>query len=112
MVDALWHELFTWWAISISGGSIFLTLVSIYLYRNSKTKRSENNQKRASTVRVAKDFIFVWVLLGLLVFYIISINIGSPIIFAAGNIVVETILIIYLMKDRKKSDQKSPTGTK
>jgi Flp pilus assembly protein TadB len=112
MVDALWHELFTWWAISISGGSIFLTLVSIYLYRNSKTKRSENNQKRASTVRVAKDFIFVWVLLGLLVFYIVSINIGSAVIFAAGNIVVEIVLIVYLLKNKKEKFEKSPTGTK
>jgi len=104
-------DLFTWWALSISGGSIFLTLVSIYLYRNSKTKRNENNRE-SGTIRLAKDFIFVWVLLGLLVFYIVSVNIGSSIIFAVGNIVVETILIIYLMKERKKPEQESPTRPK
>jgi Flp pilus assembly protein TadB len=52
-----------------------------------------------------KDFIFVWVLLGILVFYIITINIGSSLIFAAGNILVEALLIAYLLKNRKEESE-------
>jgi len=102
MADALWNELFAFWALCISGGSIFLTLVSIYLYRSSRTRRNENNGNKQSTVRLVKNFIFVWVLLSLLVFYIFSIHVGSAIIFAAGNIVVEIVLILYLLKNRKE----------
>jgi hypothetical protein len=51
-----------------------------------------------------KNFMFVWVLLSLLVFYIVSIQIGSAAIFAAGNIVMEVILVIYLIRNRTKSE--------
>jgi hypothetical protein len=99
-------DLFQWWAACISGGSVFLTLVSIYLYVNSRARRKSSGQPKASVLKVGGDFIFVWVLLGLLVFYIVSINIGSAVVFAAGNIFVEAILIIYLLKNKKgKSDE-------
>jgi hypothetical protein len=99
-------DLFQWWAACISGGSVFLTLVSIYLYKSSKTKREAGGPRGAGAIRFAVDFVFVWVLLGLLVFYIVSIDIGSAAIFAAGNILVEALLIVYLLKNKKgKSDE-------
>jgi len=95
-------ELFLKWAVSISGGSVFLVLVSIYLYTNSKSKRSKTRQMRA--LSLPRDFIFVWVLLGLLFFYIITVEIGSAPVFAAGNVIVETLLILYLLRNRTKSE--------
>jgi len=106
-------DLFVWWIISISWSIVFLITVSIYLYRNSTTRRKESNQTAANRIRLGKDFVFVWVLLGLLVFYIISVNIGSGELFAAGNIVVEIILIAYLMKSRgEKSEQTASPKSK
>jgi hypothetical protein len=93
-------DLFTWWAISISGGSIFLTLVSIYLYASSKTTRRTRDNAKSKIVSLVGNFAFVWVLLGLLAFYIISIDIGSAVIFAVGNIIVEFLLVLYLVKHR------------
>lgn len=93
-------DLFAWWTISISGGSIFLTLVSLYLYANSKNRRRAEGPAVSRARRLVRDFIFVWVLLGLLVFYIVSIQIRSVGIFAAGNIVVELLLLIYLIRYR------------
>ena len=48
----------------------------------------------------AIDFIFVWVLAGLLALYIFTINNSSATIFAVGNIVVELILVVYTVKHR------------
>jgi hypothetical protein len=56
---------------------------------------------------VAVNFIFVWVLIGLLFFYIVSVKIGSAVIFAAGNIVVELILIAYLLKNKTTTSPKA-----
>lgn len=97
-------DLFDWWAISISGGSIFLTLVSIYLYSGSRKKRHHGERKTSNMGTLVKDFMFVWVLLSLLAFYIVSIQIGSIALFAAGNIVVEVILVIYLIRNKTKSE--------
>ena len=103
-------DFFIWWAITISGGIAFLILVSIYLYAKSKTRRTENSSKKSSRFRVGKDFVFVLVLVALLIFYIISVYIGSSLIFAAGNIIVEAILIVYLIKNRhEKSEQTEQT---
>jgi len=96
MID---FNLFAWWAATISGGSIFQVLVAIYIYIKQRKKRKEN-KKIAKNVDILKEFIFVWILLGLLIFYIISIKIGSAAIFALGNIIVEVILIVYLMKNK------------
>ncbi len=98
-------DLFVWWAITISGGIAFLILVSIYLYGNSKAKRHESKKVILKTFRFGKNFAFVWVLIGLLVFYIFSVNIGSAAIFAAGNIIVEAILIAYLIKNRHEKTE-------
>jgi heme A synthase len=100
-------DLFGWWAISISGGSIFLTLVSIYLYAESRTRRKQSDRKMTKTVTLLKGFIFVWVLLGLLIFYIISVRIGSAAIFAAGNILVEALLIVYLIRNRTEKSEET-----
>jgi len=94
-------DLFAWWAVTISGGIAFLILVSIYLYTKSRVIRRESHKSAAGT-RLGKDFIFVWVLIGLLVFYIVSVNIGSSMVFAAGNIIVEAMLIAYLIMNRRE----------
>jgi Flp pilus assembly protein TadB len=93
-------ELFTWWAISISCGIAFLIGVSIYLYMNKRVCKDASQQKGAG--RLVKDFFFVWVLLGLLVLYIVSISKGSGVLFAAGNIFFEAILITYLIRNKRK----------
>lgn len=105
-------ELFALWAISISGGSIFLTLVSIYLYAESRATRRRREQAGSRMIVILEDFAFVWVLLGLLVFYIISVSIGSAAIFAVGNIFVEVSLVLYLIRHRRaKPDQNNhPSG--
>jgi heme A synthase len=98
-------DLFAWWAISISGGSIFLTLISIYLYTSTRAKRRELQRESNRTVNLLKNFVFIWVLLGLLAFYIVSIQIRSAAIFAAGNILVEVLLIVYLIRNRTKKSR-------
>jgi len=100
---------FIWWIITISWSIAFLILVSIYLYGNSGTKRKESSRTTSNTVRLGKDFVFVWVLLSLLIFYIVSVNIGSAVVFAAGNIVVEAILVIHLVKNRHEKPKQTPS---
>jgi len=95
-------ELFTWWASTISAGTLFLVAVSIYLYLGSMKKR-ENRQKE-SFIRIGSSFMFVWALLGLLVLYLVSINRGSSLLFAAGNILVEVILVLYVVKNKSKTE--------
>ncbi len=106
-------ELFDWWVTTISWSTIFLVCVSAYLYVRSGTKlRTGGNGK----TKLLRDFVFVWVLLSLLLLYIISINRGSAILFAIGNIVVEAMLIIYLLKNKSKTrpgcaEQETGVGT-
>ena len=97
-------ELFLKWAVSISGGSVFLVLVSIYLYSDAKSRRDKRGQMVRRALSLPRDFIFVWVLLGLLFFYIITVEIGSAPVFAAGNAIVEALLILYLLRNRTKSE--------
>ncbi len=99
---------FTWWIITISWSIVFLILVSIYLYSSSRLERKDSIQPRPSRFRVCGDFVFVWVLVGLLAFYIISVNIGSAMIFAVGNIIVEGILIAYLLRNRQEKSEQTP----
>ncbi len=99
-------DLFQWWAATISAGSIFLSLVGVYLYLNSRKSRNAHYVKGTRRLtRSLKDFVFVWVLLGLLVFYIVSIDIGSDWLFAAGNIFVELMLLVYLLRNRTRESK-------
>ena len=104
-------DLFTWWALSISFSSIFLTVVSIYLFVDTKSRRREGTQKKVNAFGIIKSFVFVWVLLGLLVFYIFSINLGagalSEAVFTGGNIAVEALLVLYLVRNREKKSEKT-----
>ncbi len=103
-------DLFVWWALSISFSIIFLTAVSIYLYMDSKSKRIDRQRKTSSikgSLALIESFAFVWVLLGLLIFYISSIQLGATtlteVVFAVGNIVVEILLIFYLVRNKEKN---------
>jgi len=96
----LYEDLFYWWAIAISWSSIFLVVIGIYLYTGSRKRKNLS----ANPVGLSKDLAFVWVLLGLLVLYLISIHLGSATLFAAGNIFVEAILMIYILKNRTESE--------
>jgi hypothetical protein len=101
-------DLFQWWAATITAGSIFLALVGVYLYLDSRKRRRSVHPKRGRTLsQVVTDFVFVWVLLGLLVFYIISIDIGSDLIFAIGNVFVEALLVLYLIVNWKRGPKES-----
>ncbi len=85
------------WAMSISCSALFLIAVSIFLY----VGRSHRSAAKASTSHVRlNDFVFVILLAGLLGLYIVSIERASSLIFAAGNIIVETILVLYTVKNR------------
>lgn len=57
--------------------------------------------------RWVKDFFFVWVLLALLVLYIVSISEGSEgySLFAGGNLVVEIVLTVYVMREGRPSKE-------
>jgi hypothetical protein len=127
-------DLFVWWAISISWSIVFLIVASFYLYANSRAKRKEDTREenkrkmngehsvrmrgyktqfKAMARRIAKNFIFVWILLGLLVFYIFSVQLGTgtlpEAVFAVGNIVVEALLVIYLLRNRDKMPAEEQT---
>ena len=94
-----YSNLFGWWISSITFNIMFVIFASIYLYRRRKTPAQPANGSRI--VRWAKDFVFVWILLGLLVLYVVSIGQKSYILFAAGNVVVEIVLIYYVVRSGK-----------
>jgi len=96
-------DLFGWWVLSISSSIVFLTLVSIYIYgtRSGKTCETKNEK---GVKRIVVNFAFVWVLIGLLLFYIASVQMGSSLVFAAGNIAVELLLLVYLLRNKAKTE--------
>jgi len=94
-------ELFNWWIFSITFNILFVIAASIYLYVRRKTPEKQTLRGAGKLIRVVKDFTFVWVLLGLLVFYVYSVGVGSYILFGTGNIVVEVLLILYVVKAGK-----------
>jgi hypothetical protein len=120
-------DLFTLWTISISWNIFFLVVAGLYLYTSSRAKRrkdaSKENREQSNEVRkhegthriqfktkavsISRNFIFVWILLGLLVFYIFSVKLGtgtlSELVFALGNIIVEALLVFYLFRNRDKT---------
>jgi hypothetical protein len=84
-----------WWAASIIWSIAFLIVVSLFLYFNRKSRVSgESGRGKLS------DFVFVFVLVGLLALYIATINRASSLLFAVGNIVVEAILVVYTMRNK------------
>jgi cbb3-type cytochrome oxidase subunit 3 len=95
-----YSDLLVWWSVSISWSAVFLIAVSLYLYWDRR-KRHPEGSRILNRFRLS-DFVFVWVLAGLLCLYIVSIYRGSSLIFAAGNIVVEAILVVYTLKHRLK----------
>lgn len=119
-------DLFTWWTISISWNITFLIVAGLYLYNSSRAKRRKDEvresrqqsnearehedthkiQFKTKIANIFKNFIFIWILLGLLVFYIFSVKLGtgkfSEFIFAFGNVAVEVLLIFYLFRSRDK----------
>lgn len=97
--------LFEWWAICISSSIAFLTLASVYIYVDSKKKDKNRSHTKTHLVALPRDFVFVCVLFWLLALYIVSINIGSAILFAAGNIFTEIVLIVYTVKNRTRSEK-------
>jgi hypothetical protein len=84
---------------------MFLMVVSIYLYVDSRPKRMTKG-----IFRRIRDFIFVWLLIGLLVLYVVSVNMGSAELFAQGNIVVEVILVFYLAANRMKTHREAASA--
>lgn len=84
------------WALSISWSAVFLIAVSVYLYARRKHRAPD----KASTRIRLNDFVFVIVLAALLGLYIVSIYRTSSLIFAAGNIIVEVILVAYTVKNK------------
>jgi hypothetical protein len=91
----IYSGLLGWWTISIIWCAVFLIGVSLYLYWDRRKRFTEGTHVLKRT-RV-RDFVFVWVLVGLLALYIVSIYRGSSIVFAAGNILVEAILVLYII---------------
>lgn len=104
MYDLPYPNLFIWWVVCISWSIMFLMLVSVYLYVNSRPRRTTKG-----VFRRIRDFIFVWVLVGLLALYVVSVNIGSKELFAEGNIVVEVVLVFYLVLNRMGTRKKAPS---
>jgi len=95
-----YSSLFDWWVVSISFSVLFMTIVAAYLYVSSRARRRQISRATGERSRLAGNFAFVWILLILLVLYVVSINMGSYLLFAVGNIVVELILIAYVARNR------------
>ena len=87
--------LFGWWIATISWSIAFPIVVSVYLYRRRPRKQPVRAGRKLGRVR---DFTFVWFLLGLLGFYVVSVGQGSALLFAVGNVVVEGLLILYVFR--------------
>jgi heme/copper-type cytochrome/quinol oxidase subunit 2 len=93
-------NLFGWWIATITWSIAFPIVVSVYLYRRRPRKQPANAERRFGRLR---DFTFVWFLLGLLAFYVISVSQGSALLFAVGNIVVEALLLLYVFRSGKEA---------
>lgn len=91
-----------WWVFP--GCVFFLLSIATAIERSRQHKYVI--PLRTGIGSVATNFIFVWVLLGLLVFYIVTIQVGSIFMFAMGNVFVEALLIIYLRKNRTEKTKR------
>ncbi len=94
----MYSDLLGWWSISIIWSAVFLIGVSLYLYWDRR-KRFTEGTRVLGRVKL-RDFVFVWVLAGLLGLYIVSIYRTSSLVFAAGNLIVEAILVIYTIRNK------------
>ncbi len=96
----LYADLFGWWIATITWSIAFPVAVSLYLYRRRPRKVPANPGRMFGPLR---DFTFVWFLAGLLVFYIVTVSQGSALVFAVGNIVVEALLLLYVLRSGKEA---------
>jgi Ca2+/Na+ antiporter len=99
----VYAELFGWWIASIAFNILFVIGAAIYLHRRRKIREKGVFTGMGKLVLVLKQFVFVWVLLALLIFYVYSVGVGSYFLFAAGNVVVEVLLFAYVLKAGKSS---------
>src|SRR5271157_5865602 len=65
--------LFWWWAVCISFCILFITLIAVYVYAANRVKRKEDAPASHRVSKIARNFMFVWILLGLLMFYYVSV---------------------------------------
>jgi cobalamin synthase len=99
----LYSDLFGWWIATITWSIAFPIAVSLYLYRRRPSKPASAGRRGGRT----KDFTFVFFLLGLLAFYVVSVSQGSALLFAVGNIVVEALLLLYVFRSGKDTAAKA-----
>lgn len=90
-------DLFGWWIATITWSIAFPIAVSFYLYRRRRPKQAAERG-----VGRLRAFAFVWFLLGILAFYVVSVSQGSALLFAIGNIVVEALLLLYVARSGKE----------
>jgi hypothetical protein len=95
----LYADLFWWWIATITWSIAFPIAVSLYLYSRRPGKQPARPGRKFGLLR---DFTFVWFLVGLLVFYILTVSQGSALLFAVGNIVVEALLLLYVFRSGKE----------
>jgi hypothetical protein len=93
--------LFDWYVITISWSIVFLILASIFIYSRRRVAPG-TVRTRASISQIIRDFTFVWILISLLALYIVTVMLASYFLFAAGNIVVELLLLFYVYRNRPK----------
>lgn len=96
----LYSDLFDWWIATITWSIAFPIVVSLYLYTRRPRKQAASPEREAGLLR---NFAFVWFLLGLLVFYVISVSQGSALLFAVGNVVVEGLLLLYVLRSGRET---------
>lgn len=92
-------DLFDYYIITISWSIVFILIVSLFLYSRRK-RPAAGEQVRTGVRTTLANFTFVWVLTALLLFYIITVDMRSYVLFAVGNVVVELFLVYYIMKNR------------
>jgi magnesium-transporting ATPase (P-type) len=92
-----------WWLFPCCVFFLLALLAAVQLHLDQNREISF----KVEALGVSKNFIFVWVLLGLLIFYIFSVKLGtgkfSEFVFALGNLIVEILLVFYLFKNRDKT---------
>ena len=108
----IYMYLYLWWAICISFSILFITLIAVYVYVANKAKRKDEAIVTNRVARIGRNFVFVWALIGLLVFYLVSVLIVSITLFVIGNVIVEILLLIYLVKNRTKESDLESTQEK